>query len=193
MTGASFCTLELFREAIEERALQDSDRLEFYRDLQVARATIQDRPMFVASFSETGDSLSQWRSYCPSRGYAIGFSFEALRARAQKSLLPPSFELARCVYDDAEKRKGVDRVLGAALNNVDTDRQFHEHYTSGERSHIEPALDRGTSGKRALLRDGAALAAICKHSAFRDEREWRLVSLPTWDSPQRRIEASHLP
>ena len=34
---------------------------------------------FVASFSENGDDLSQWRAYCPGgAGFSIGFDSEAL-------------------------------------------------------------------------------------------------------------------
>jgi hypothetical protein len=37
---------------------------------------------FVASFSEEGDDLSQWRSYCPGEaGFSIGFSSCALRSQ----------------------------------------------------------------------------------------------------------------
>jgi hypothetical protein len=35
---------------------------------------------FVASFSENGDDLTQWRAYCPAgNGFSIGFSSAALR------------------------------------------------------------------------------------------------------------------
>jgi hypothetical protein len=37
---------------------------------------------FVASFSEEGDDLSQWRSYCSgAAGFSIGFSSDALRSQ----------------------------------------------------------------------------------------------------------------
>lgn len=37
---------------------------------------------FVASFSENGDDLSQWRSYCPGgAGFSIGFATDALRSQ----------------------------------------------------------------------------------------------------------------
>jgi hypothetical protein len=47
----------------------------------VGSAQVTDEQSFVVCFSEHGDGLSQWRGYGKSiGGYALGFSFEHLRA-----------------------------------------------------------------------------------------------------------------
>ena len=50
-------------------------------------------PTYVASFSRLGDSLSQWKAYCPGRGYCIGIEVDTLNK------MPYSHgNLARCIY-----------------------------------------------------------------------------------------------
>ena len=47
--------------------------------------------VYVASFTEKGDLLSQWRGYCPQGGFSIGFHYDLLSKIAEKhdsSLLP---------------------------------------------------------------------------------------------------------
>ena len=48
----------------------------------------------VCSFSEDSDSLSQWRAYGGSSGFAIGFSGEVLGAAVEKQLDWPHIDLA---------------------------------------------------------------------------------------------------
>ena len=70
----------------------------------------------VCSFSEDSDSLSQWRAYGGSSGFAIGFSPEVLGAAVEKQ----NFFLARCVYDPVAQldivRALVEEVLGEHLS-----------------------------------------------------------------------------
>jgi hypothetical protein len=54
-----------------------------------------DPEVYVASFTEEGDLLSQWRGYCSKGGFSLGFHFDLLSqiANTHDSFLLP------CVYD----------------------------------------------------------------------------------------------
>lgn len=114
----------------------------------------------VASFTENGDLLSQWRAYS---GDAPGYS---LRFEADDLLrfdLSKKFKLRKCIYD-VGSQKGMIRsffdqkrldYLKVNENKIPT-REFHEEVFS--------KFDQ--------------IASLCKDPAFKEEREWRLVSAP---------------
>ncbi|PYT04791.1 MAG: hypothetical protein DMF60_14150 [Acidobacteria bacterium] len=64
----------------------------------------------VCSFSEDSDSLSQWRAYGRSSGFAVGFSGEVLKASTQRL----EWYLAPCIYDPSEQRA----LVRALVENV---------------------------------------------------------------------------
>jgi hypothetical protein len=119
----------------------------------------------VASFSERGNDLSQWRSYAGHGvGYSIGFApnnplFDSAKYEA--------FNLVKCIY--SRKRQSA---LAKAL--VQT---FEEQYSSSQR----PQHDDEGESFRALSRQYnwhyalTLFVSACKHSSFSSEKEWRLV------------------
>lgn len=128
----------------------------------------------VASFSEDGDSLSQWRGYCPDGfGYCLEFDPASLTAAAERA----GFELKPCIYDEAIQRQLVGDWATICM---------------------ELALRWTPEG------DGdAALVARChdhivqlvlkapylKHPSFAAEREWRMVKVVEGDDPALRVRA----
>jgi hypothetical protein len=109
----------------------------------------------VASFCEDRDLLSQWRGYAPSaQGIALGFSSRALEQRLQKL----GWHLYRCVYDPIEQRRILNELLDQYVTHVES-----------------------TSPDEIAARFNAqflTIAPILKSPAFKEEREWRIVSLP---------------
>jgi Protein of unknown function (DUF2971) len=116
----------------------------------------------VASFSEVGDALSQWRGYCPNgAGYSLGFVTQDLVGEAARQ----GFSLARCLYDEASQREAIMRVLEEVRHSV----QWAQ------------ALERGTRFSYyqvtgVWLDRFMPLAPTIKHRAFHEEQEWRLIS-----------------
>jgi hypothetical protein len=126
----------------------------------------------VACFSEDGDSLSQWRAYGESTaGYAIGFSGSFLSHLAEHS----GFGIAKCIYEDDEKLGFVRNFVSNNVKDVLAKRGddlSHDDYTHWH-----------TGGDlRALLN---RIAPVFKDRAFKDEREWRLISKPLMCSTER--------
>jgi len=121
--------------------------------------------LFVASFSEDGNLLSQWRGYTPhGNGVSLGFSPAFLQACA----VPQAFRLGRCIYDRDQQfavaKRAVQAILGhamgrgpAAASQAHPSQSYHPAFHEQE---------------IALL----GVAALLKHPAFSAEREWRAVS-----------------
>lgn len=132
---------------------------------------IDDLEVYIVSFSENGDSLSQWRAYCSSGGYALGFEPENL------SVLRA--ELAPCIYlneDEIEEvfdyhlRELVRERLGSS--SVIPENITGEEWVSGIHYSLTDRVNQAYVGG---IHD---MATIIKDATFAEEREWRLVGKP---------------
>jgi hypothetical protein len=136
-----------------------------------AMATSESTPdMFVASLSDDGDNLSQWRSYASlGRGIAIGFDREELEKRARAQ----GFTLVPIMYETAEQETHLLQALTEAVEII--------------RDWGADPPNAPTAPEQVLsLGLGLTFAAMfVKSPFFRDEREWRLVRLivpGVWDA-----------
>jgi len=119
----------------------------------------------VCSFSEDGDSLSQWRAYCePMAGYAIGFDSAFLAARGAKQ----QFVLTPCLYRSNEQSQFVndflDRVVAENLRHRDLPEGSDDYEFWHTGGNFVAFLHR--------------IAPVLKDKSFESEREWRLISRP---------------
>jgi len=139
--------------------------------------------LFIASFSEEGDLLSQWRAYCPREGgYSLGFSTPVILSLTE----PRGFFLRPCIYDREEQKDLIQFIVGRYL---------------GLLQDIWPPANLSTGGlveSAAFWFVGALVrvAPLLKHPTFFEEREWRLVGMtpPVGDSVKfRRVGDSVLP
>jgi hypothetical protein len=127
--------------------------------------------IFVASFSENGDSLPQWRGYGSNgSGYSIGFhGFRLPTGDAPDA--QAALTLAKVVYDKDDFRALARHQLLDVAKGFQ--RFLNEFATQG--SHAEAFAKRAL--RIALQRIGAIVPKL-KNSAFREEREWRLIAVP---------------
>jgi DUF2971 family protein len=125
----------------------------------------------VCSFSEANDSLSQWRAYGGSSGFAIGFSQNVLQVAVEKQKL----FLAPCIYDPATQvdivRALVEEVLDEYLSKDSGIEGWEPDKESAE-------LFWETGGN--LLNYFYRYAPMLKDRAFAEEREWRIISNPVF-------------
>ena len=124
--------------------------------------------IYVCSFTEEGDQLSQWRGYCPNgNGFSLGFETSHLVDQMVKY----SFGLSQCVYDKNEQviivRKIIDKSISALKSIV------------GDSDYIEEDAIIGTLNKILPQIIGKLFIALTKlkHEAFYEEKEWRFVAL----------------
>ncbi|QJP95457.1 DUF2971 domain-containing protein [Pseudomonas fluorescens] len=109
---------------------------------------IENRPVFICSFSQAGDLLSQWRAY---GSYAIEFSSEAI-----------PHALSACVYDDFEKLSQASTVALASLMTISDSMLKNDGYLDSD----------GYEAFSNLV----GLAATFKHQSFSEEQEVRIVA-----------------
>lgn len=119
----------------------------------------------VCSFSEDGDSLSQWRAYGGSSGFAIGFSGEVLGAAVEKQ----NCFLAQCIYDPAAQLEMVRALVEEVL-----DENLSKSWVTGDRDADDVFSKTGGNLLPYLYR----YAPMLKDQSFEEEREWRIISRP---------------
>ena len=155
---------EILRTRIPQRIINTTgaDR-KYYEDLLAAleKTTIFD--VFVASFSEDGDSLSQWRAYSPGGiGFSIGVEPKTLRRGYVSDPFEPHFvfeRFSRVRYLSDAPDTSLDEILKAAENWVEL--------VSKANIPISPVDF--TAGSLSVS------APTFKHNSFAEEREWRLI------------------
>jgi hypothetical protein len=117
---------------------------------------VRNLNVYVASFSENDDQLSQWRGYCPpGKGINIGFhasDFDIPLSRQPFHLLP-------CIYDGREQARIIRDLIS----------QFLDEFRAAPQTGGDHLL-----GRFALF--FTTVAPILKHEKFAEEAEWRLVS-----------------
>jgi Protein of unknown function (DUF2971) len=151
---------ELLQKEIDASQLDAQQRRAFHKLVAKTQKTC-----FVLSFSEKRDQLSQWRAYCPSgNGYSLGFGqHNALFQSAKQS----EFNLVRCVYDRAEQRELCQSLISGYTEVMIRDRRSYDDAAARAREHLERY-----QWNLALYTVVGAL----KHSGFKEEKEWRLIS-----------------
>jgi hypothetical protein len=153
----------LIRLEVDKRRVgSDSDSIELLDGMQ---ATLdgpignEEVNLYVASFSEVGDSLSQWRAYGgQTAGFALGFKGAEI-----KRILHPKFNIVPCIYELEEQQKVAKAVVAEVLGMT---HPFDLVGAANQRIEIEMF-------SRFVLH---AFALIMKDQKFEDEKEWRIIS-----------------
>lgn len=125
----------------------------------------------VCSFSEAGDSLSQWRAYGGSSGFAIGFSQNVLQVAVEKQ----KFFLAPCIYDPATQLDIVRALVEEVLDEYLSKDPGIEGWEP-DKEIAEAFWETGGNLLAYLYR----FAPMLKDRAFAEEREWRIISNPVF-------------
>jgi hypothetical protein len=121
--------------------------------------------VFVSSFSESADKLSQWSGYCPSgSGVCIGFDFMNLTNI-------PGCQLVKCIYVKQsmisdEEHDGFNQVYKFIDGYLKMFQSFENDQNKEEK-------------KKSLLQDFEReflkFATRVKDPGFKEENEWRLI------------------
>ncbi len=119
--------------------------------------------VYVTSFTEDADSLSQWRGYAEGEaGFAIGFDPGCLAGASRHQ----ASYLLKVEYDPDRQRALLDDVI----------RWTDEHFAPGEGSAGTASGDLWAEKfATGWLDTLTSLAACLKHPKFDDEREWRII------------------
>ena len=149
------------REKISSLAGREKAIVEAILSLIDAQS-IPETPVFLLSFSENGNLLSQWQAYTPhGRGISIGFDHVALIQRSIRA----GWVWRGCRYKTESQKAWVEVILTRILS---------EAASATMLSPSDAALQTFTNLRGELY----SVAACVKHPAFAAEVEWRLVSPP---------------
>lgn len=122
--------------------------------------------VFIFSLSEEKSLLSQWRSYTPhGKGVSIGFSPSLL----QSIITSSNLRLAECLYEQAEQEELIHSLILKMLTT------FNQDVSSIDASRNHPT-QKYHNYLEKFRGDVLQVLSIIKHRAFREEKEWRLVS-----------------
>ena len=122
--------------------------------------------IYVGSFSEKGDLLSQWRAYGSSTsGYALGFNCEKLVEIARSQ----GFHLSKCIYD----RKIQEKIIGELIIKQLNTGYFPDPGTYGYNPETRVVEFPPTS---IFWHELSRIAPLIKDIGFQEEQEWRLIS-----------------
>lgn len=159
-------------KAIAERRKRDTvEERSFFDWLDSEPNAIKRESLFVISFSEECDLLSQWRGYTTrNQGFSIGFDPVLLEQIAWEK---ERMILVKCAYTAIEKEQLINDLLNQYLTEW---RQSSSRDKDGK-EWIVPSISSSFSVR-------AEFAAACmKHESFCEEREWRLVGANPNRSP----------
>lgn len=116
--------------------------------------------LFLCSFTEEGNLLSQWRGYTPhGLGVSLGFPASLIVRLAAAQ----DYRLVKCVYDAERQQRLIASLIEAVFEAVRTTPG------AGGKSGYYPVFD-------TFIDDLLLLSAVLKHGSFREEREWRVIS-----------------
>lgn len=122
--------------------------------------------MFIFSLSEEQNLLSQWRSYTPhGKGVSVGFSPMVVENIIKENEL----KIAKCRYDKDEHNEILYILLGRMLHT------FGNRYSEIDISKGPPNQEYHKFLEE-FRGDILQVFSTIKHPAFKEEKEWRLIS-----------------
>lgn len=161
-------TADLLRDEIARRLEEgksNSKLLSQFRDWLFHRIT-DGHMLFVVSLTANGNLLSQWRGYCPlGKGISVGFNSRVISDCAARQ----SFIIGKCIYDSARQSELTKSILDE-IEKLAVARG--ENKDASKRHPSQSYHDVFEEVEADLLR----VAAILKHTSFKEEEEWRAVS-----------------
>jgi hypothetical protein len=126
--------------------------------------------IYVTSFSENSDQLSQWRGYGDDgAGYSIGFK-RLPRPTGSKRDAPLGINLYRCSYDAASFQGRASDLLKEVAAGFEKYVQRQAKREETARAFFAMAMSIG-------FRRVATEILRLKHGSYAEEKEWRLIVL----------------
>ena len=155
--------LEKFYEVNNNPKRLEGLDYDFIEHLRIKLGRKWNPEVYVASFTEEGDLLSQWRAYCPKGGFSIGFHFDFLSQIAKKH----DSDLLPCVYDFKIQNQILEELL------VFYNKKYVEAINVNNQKNPDELANTITNEFIISL---FGLAPMLKHESFKEEKEWRIVS-----------------
>ncbi|VVM47440.1 DUF2971 domain-containing protein [Pseudomonas fluorescens] len=174
-----------FAKRIASNLYEDDYFEVFGWELRTRLEALSGESIFVASFSETPDLLSQWRGYCPAgSGYCLGFDFQGVKAFCDENGL----RLEKCIYGHEEQVGAIIELAQSCLSLFPipplTQEDF-QHLSSEKQVDFQMSYQKYVTGEGSAAAQNAidifcreliALAPLFKNQGFHEEAEWRIIA-----------------
>jgi len=158
--------------------------------------------LYVTSFSEKADLLSQWRGYCPpGAGLCVGFTISQLQSFCEER----GYRLEKCIYDHKEQSQRVEALVNECFEMFPKPRITRKEYESlDSKGRVDANISYRTQtseGPRKLQADLAVqwlcaevaeVAPLFKNEGFHEESEWRIVAKEPKERVKFRASSSYL-
>lgn len=158
--------------------------------------------LYVASFSEKADLLSQWRGYCPAgAGICLGFAVPQLKSFCDAR----GYRLEQCIYEHQEQFQRVEALVRECFVMFPKPRLTRREYESldsegrvdadiGYRLQTSegPEKPQADAAVQWLCAEVAELAPLFKNEGFHEEAEWRIVAKEPQELVKYRASSSYL-
>lgn len=158
--------------------------------------------LYVTSFSEKADLLSQWRGYCPpGAGLCLGFAVSQLRRFCDGR----GYRLEKCVYDHQKQFQRVEALVRECFEMFPKPLLTRKEYESldskgqvdaeiGYRTQTSegPQKPQADFAVQWLCDKIAEVAPLFKNEGFHEEAEWRIVAKEPRERVKFRASSSYL-
>ncbi|WP_394168707.1 DUF2971 domain-containing protein [Saccharospirillum alexandrii] len=175
--------MEIFNREFQKSYRQlDKERVDKCTEiLDVLKNVKNSTQLYIASFCEDGDQLSQWRGYANGSGYSLGFAVkdlielmgisydEVMKAKASTDVVAPNdngIMLRKVIYDPEVVKEKISKLVNLLMELV---------------CNSESSQDEETNFIFEML----SASSICKHPSFKEEKEWRLIAIEDVHEPYR--------
>ncbi len=135
---------------------RESDLLRKFREIErVLNDFISEglSESYVFSLSNDGDTLNQWRGYCPEEGgFSIGFDYNKLSSiidTLNNNGNSERYEIKRCLYEEEEQLKKLESLV----DRIDDDLFY----------------------KKEFYKQLVTYSSYFKHESFIKENEYRII------------------
>jgi len=167
-----------------------------------ALSDLEIKDLYVTSFSEAPDLLSQWRGYCPpGAGLCLGFDFEFFNDYFRQE----GHRLEKCLYGDANGIDDIEKLVAQCLEKFPkfliTREEFDNLDSEASSRFAIDSLKRVTEGAAKQHAD-AAISWLCseiaelaprlKNIGFHEEAEWRIIAKASTGQTKFRTGSSYL-
>lgn len=173
--------IDISRIVLQDYKSTRKEKVEFLEALEMMLNPISkfltEFHIYVCSFSEDGDLLSQWRAYCGNgSGYSIGFTYPKLESQMKSQ----HFKLGRCIYEESTQKKIVSEIVDQMLNAFDL-HTMQLIFSATEKKDASRNLNLHEADSQAIFFDKffiplMTISPLFKHSSFSEEKEWRMIS-----------------
>lgn len=156
---------------------------QFFEEIEIN--FLQGRDVYIISFSEMGDQLSQWRGYgLDGKGFSLGIDPKLISTSSHKHFVVGKLKRPRLIkiqYDPLIQNRIVDEILGAILDKIrflfKCLKQQPEKYKALI-NNVFPDVQIFESQAASVIQYNLEeLILHFKDPSFREEKEWRAIVL----------------